>query len=52
MYIHCYDDQKYEALKKVKQQLVTYAIRPKLILMFDANLQWAKNNVSPEEYVS
>jgi len=42
IYIHCKPEQKREALTVVKKMLLTELIRPKLILMFDANLAWAK----------
>jgi len=47
-YIHCYPHQKREALEFVKRMLVTEETRPKLILMFDANLAWARANQSPD----
>jgi len=51
-YIHCKPEQKFEALQTIKRQLVTFAIRPKLILMFDANLLWAKRrNVPNQEWM-
>jgi len=43
-------DKKQKALRKIKKQLVTFCVRPKLILMFDANLIWAKKNLSPEQF--
>eukprot|EP01102_Stenamoeba_stenopodia_P000489 TRINITY_DN10466_c0_g1_i1.p1 TRINITY_DN10466_c0_g1~~TRINITY_DN10466_c0_g1_i1.p1 ORF type:complete len:521 (+),score=85.98 TRINITY_DN10466_c0_g1_i1:336-1898(+) len=47
-YIHCYAHQKREALEFVKRMLVTEETRPKLILMFDANLSWARANQLPD----
>lgn len=47
-YIHCFESQKAEALALVKRLLVTEEVRPKLILMFDANLAWAKANNCPD----
>jgi len=44
IYFHCSPEQKREALTNVKRLLVTEAIRPKLILMFDANILWAKQH--------
>jgi hypothetical protein len=47
IYIHCKPEQKLEALTNVKRCLVTHLVRPKLILMFDANLVWAKTHNVP-----
>jgi len=44
MYIHCNQNTKREALAVVKKQLITHEVKPKLILMFDANISWAKQN--------
>lgn len=49
-YIHCYPNEKEETLYMIKKQLVTEGVRPKLILMFDANLKWAEQFCSQEEY--
>jgi len=47
-YIHCSSpEDKAESLRNIKRQLVTEEIRPKLILMFDANLFWAKEHGVP-----
>jgi hypothetical protein len=51
IYIHTYAEKKREALENVKRMLVTEGVRPKLILMFDANLHWARVNKEPN-YVS
>ncbi len=45
--IHCPKEELLFSLTKVKERLVTQSIRPKLILMFDANLMWAKENNIP-----
>jgi len=51
-FIHCLPYQKSQALSVVKHQLVTLAIRPKLILMFDANLDWArKHNIKDWQWM-
>lgn len=47
-YIHCPVEEKIHALTMVKQQLVTQEVRPKLILMFDANIAWAKQHHLPD----
>jgi len=52
IYIHCKEEQKFEALKEVKKMLVTEHARPKLILMFEANLWWAReHNVPNYEWI-
>jgi len=48
IYIHCKPEKKIEALTVLKKMLLTELIRPKLILMFDANLTWAKNHCLPD----
>jgi len=46
--IHCDETERRAALERVKYQLVTEWVRPKLILMFNANLEWAKQNRVPD----
>jgi len=48
IYIHCKPEQKLQALSQVKKLLLTELIRPKLILMFEANLHWAKEHNLPD----
>lgn len=45
--IFIHTDKKKEALYNVKKMIVGEGVRPKLILMFDANLHWAKLNNQP-----
>lgn len=50
--IHTSDEkERLESLYNIKHKLLTERVRPKLILMFDANLNWAKQNHVPH-YVS
>jgi len=48
-FIHCPAEKKLETLTTIKTQLVSHLVRPKLILMFDANIDWARQHLSHEE---
>jgi len=47
-YIHCTKEEKFKTLCMLKQLLIMMAIRPKLILMFDTNVEWAKQQSLPD----